>query len=98
MAQGSETERTVSSWVQRTDRRSFLRGAGLAVAAGVAGSQIGPAPARAANAGSGGIPIKHVIVDCRRTARSITITASPPSPDASACRPSTRSPTGRAGW
>lgn len=46
-------------------RRTFLRGAGIAVAAGVGGSQLLRASARAATSASGSIPIRHIIVDCQ---------------------------------
>jgi hypothetical protein len=52
-------------WPHGADRRTFLKGAGLAMATGAAGSQLGRASARAATAPSGRIPIKHVIVDCQ---------------------------------
>ena len=50
---------------EAASRRTFLKGAGLAVAAGVGGSQLLRGSARAASLGSGGLPIRHVIVDCQ---------------------------------
>jgi phospholipase C len=48
-----------------TSRRTFLKGAGFAAAAGVGGSQLLRGGARAATSASGGVPIRHIIVDCQ---------------------------------
>ena len=68
MAPESETRRTLGGLSGpmrgRTDRRTFLKGAGLALAAGAAGSELTPVMARAASH-RGAIPLKHVIVDCQ---------------------------------
>ena len=68
MAPESETRRTLGGLSGpmrgRTDRRTFLKGAGLALAAGAAGSELTPVIARAASQ-RGAIPLKHVIVDCQ---------------------------------
>jgi len=69
MADGRDARPTVgtvpSPWLRRPDRRAFLKGAGVAAAAGLAGAQLGRASARAAVARPSGIPINHVIVDCQ---------------------------------
>jgi len=49
----------------RLGRRAFLKGAGLAAAAGVAAPLLPAARARAAGAGSGSVPIQHVVVACQ---------------------------------
>src|SRR5215469_6977965 len=49
----------------RLGRRTFLKGAGLAVAAGVAAPLLPAARARATGAGPGSVPIQHVVVACQ---------------------------------
>jgi phospholipase C len=51
-------------WRRPTDRRTFLKGAGLAGAASIAGPLLLRGTARASTA-SGSSPIGHVIVDCQ---------------------------------
>jgi phospholipase C len=52
-------------WSKRTDRRTFLKGAGLAGAASLVGPLLARSSARAATAAAGSLPIRHVIVDCQ---------------------------------
>jgi phospholipase C len=49
-------------WSKPTNRRTFLKGAGLAGAASLAGPLLASGRARAA---TGSFPVKHVIVDCQ---------------------------------
>jgi phospholipase C len=52
-------------WSKRTDRRTFLKGAGLAGAASLVGPLLARSSARAATAAAGSLPVRHVIVDCQ---------------------------------
>jgi phospholipase C len=52
-------------WSKRTDRRTFLKGAGLVGAASLAGPFLARGSARASTAAAGSFPIRHVIVDCQ---------------------------------
>jgi phospholipase C len=54
-----------SIWSKRTDRRTFLKGAGLAGAASLAGPLLVRASAGASTAASGAFPIRHIVVDCQ---------------------------------
>ena len=49
----------------RLGRRTFLKGAGLAAAAGVAAPLLPAARARATGAAPGSVPIQHVVVACQ---------------------------------
>jgi phospholipase C len=66
LVSGTDSSGRPGGWAQyRLGRRSFLKGAGLAAAAGIAAPLLPAARARAAGAGPGSVPIQHVVVACQ---------------------------------
>src|SRR5947207_11943042 len=79
------------------DRRTFLKGAGVLGAAGLAGPAISKDWAFARGPlGTPATPIEHILIDCQENRSFDTTSATRRSPEPSGRPPDTRSPTATA--